>query len=95
MVNAMTEQELKDITDTNVDYVINNKFLKKTKNGLLLTQEEIDLLESNNIHIDQYGSLDELLRELDEILNVEPDLEELDYLFARLEERKYYEQVNK
>ena len=75
--------------------VIDNQMLKKTKNGLLLTQEEIDLLKKYNINVEDYGNIDELLMCIDDILYVDPDLEELDYLLTQLEERKYYEQVNK
>ena len=81
--------------DLLVSYVISNQMLKKTKNGLLLTQEEIDLLKKYDINIEDYGSMDELLMDIDDILSVDSDLEELEYLLTQLEERKYYEQVNK
>lgn len=74
--------------------ISNHNFLQKRKNNMLLTDIEIDILNRNSIDYSCFGSLDSLLYEIDEILNEEEN-EELEELLIKLEERKYYEQVNK
>ncbi|HJJ17613.1 MAG TPA: hypothetical protein OIM63_06005 [Bacilli bacterium] len=101
--NAKTNIELYKYNENMNDRLINLnnnldciKFdlLKRTKNNLLLTSQEITILETYGINYERYGSLNDLLYELDLILN-EDDIEELEDLFNKLKERSYYENTNK
>lgn len=77
------------------DIIINNdNFLKQINNNILITQNEIDLLNSIGINAYDYSSLDNIIYDLNEILETEKN-EELEYLLMLLEERKYYEQAHK
>lgn len=83
----------------NIDKIISeidfNKFkLKDNGKGLLLTNEEIDILKRYGIEYQSYGSINELLYEIDEILNTEYN-EELEYILDKLNERHYYNDINK
>lgn len=71
-----------------------NNFMKKTVNGLMLRDNEIDILERNNIHYERMSSLSELIYEIEETLNEEEN-DELENLQLELCERNYYENTNK
>lgn len=75
------------------DYTFNN-FMKKTANGLMLRDEEINILERNGIHYERVSNLSELIYEIEEALNEEEN-DELENLQAELAERNYYENTNK
>ena len=77
-----------------VDDMNFNNFMKKTSNGLMLTDEQIDILERNNIHYERVSSLSELIYEIEESL-YEVENDELDLLSKELSERNYYENTNK
>lgn len=75
------------------DYTFNN-FMKKTANGLMLRDEEINILERNGIHYERVSNLSELIYEIEEALNEEEN-DELENLQVELSERNYYENTNK
>lgn len=75
------------------DYAFNN-FMKKTANGLMLRDEEINILERNGIHYERVSNLSELIYEIEEALNEEEN-DELENLQVELSERNYYENTNK
>lgn len=75
------------------DYTFNN-FMKKTANGLMLRDEEINILERNGIHYERVSNLSELIYKIEEALNEEEN-DELENLQVELSERNYYENTNK
>lgn len=85
-IDDMVNEALKDYSF--------NDFMKKTSNGLMLRDEEINILERNNIHYERVSNLSELIYEIEEALNEEEN-DELENLQAELAERNYYENTNK
>lgn len=70
------------------------KFLKPRKNGLLLSDEHVEVLERYNINYTSCLSNTELLYRIDEVLN-EVDDYELECVAQDLAERNYYANTNK
>ena len=70
------------------------KFLKPRKNGLLLSDEHVEILERYNINYASCLSNTELLYRIDEVLN-EVDDYDLECVAQDLAERNYYANTNK
>jgi hypothetical protein len=70
------------------------KFLKIRANGLLLSDEHIEILKRYNIDYDNCLSVTELLYKIDNVLNGTEDYE-LEMLAADISERNYYINTNK
>ena len=86
----------------NIDEIISSLDFKSSKlnnlsNGLVLTNNEIDVLNKYNIKYKACSSLKEVLMVIDEKINYEevdnPD--ELDSVSASIAERDYYQNSNK
>ena len=69
-------------------------FLKRRENGLLLSDEDINILQRNGIDHLKYKSLEELIFAISEMLE-ENDNDELDLLNIKLGEYNYYNYTNK
>lgn len=69
-------------------------FLKKTKNGLLINESDIETLKKYDIDVDKYKDINSLLYAIDNFINDSDidteELEELDYIANTLQERNYY-----
>lgn len=90
MVNVMTNDEIEEL----VGLKDNDKnMLKARNNGLLLTDNQISLLERYNIDASKCGSMSELLYMIDQVGDPEDD--ELTYLAEQLSEIKYYKDTRK
>lgn len=65
-------------------------------NGLLLSKDEIEILNRNEIDYTKYSNLKELIYEIENVINdsYEP-LEELEEISLSLSERNYYNNTNK
>ena len=88
--------------ESNIDEIISSLDFKSSKlnnlsNGLVLTNNEIDVLNKYNIKYKSCSSLKEVLMLIDEKFNYEevdnPD--ELDSVSASIAERDYYQNSNK
>lgn len=82
----------------NVDDLVNeqkNVFLKKRSNGLLLSDEDIDILKRNGLNYLDYSNIKSLLFAIEEILNEDSDIVDLEELSLRLGEYNYYNYTNK
>ncbi len=69
-------------------------FMKRRANGLMLSDNDINILERNEIDYLKFNSLSELLFEIEESLE-ENDDDELDALSIKLGEYNYYNYTNK
>ena len=69
-------------------------FLKKRENNLLLSDNDIEILKSNNINYLDYSSLEELIFAISEALN-ESENELLEELSIKLGEYNYYNYTEK
>ena len=70
-------------------------FLKKRENGLLLSDEDINILKRNGINYLEYNNLKSLLFAIEEILREDSDLVDLEELSIKLGEYNYYNYTNK
>lgn len=69
-------------------------FLKHRKNGLMLSDKDIEILENNGIDYLKYHSLEELIFAISTSLS-EIESSELEELNMRLGEYNYYNYTNK
>ena len=69
-------------------------FLKRRENNLLLSDNDVEILERCNINYLDYSSLEELIFKIEEVLEEEDD-PELDELNIKLGEYNYYNYTNK
>ena len=76
---------------------INKNMLKKLDNGLLLSDAHIEILERYGFDYRKYGSIEELIFDIEEFLTEEGDSDcgDLDWVSADLSERNYYQNTNK
>ena len=75
------------------------ELLIKTKNNLLISQKDKNILSYYGIDVDNYKNINELLLAIDNILDNEDldsdEEDELDYIANTLQERNYYLNFNK
>ena len=69
-------------------------FLKRRENGLMLSDNDIEILERNEINYLEYSSLEALIFKIQECLEEEND-DELENLSIKLGEYNYYNYTNK
>lgn len=80
--------------DKIIDMNFDKKMHKKRDNGLLLSDEQIEILNRYNINYLKYNNISSLIYEIEEILNEEYN-EELDKVSGELAEFNYYNNTNK
>ena len=73
---------------------IEKSFLKRRENGLMLSDNDIEILKKNNINYLEYTNLEQLIFAISEMLD-EEDNDELDALNIKLGEYNYYNYTNK
>ena len=80
----------------NDDEIMGNEktFLKRRENGLMLSDNDIEVLKRNNINYLEYSNLSSLIFAIEETLNYEED-DELEELNKKLGEYNYYNYTNK
>ncbi|MBQ6840682.1 MAG: hypothetical protein IJO63_01010 [Bacilli bacterium] len=66
-----------------------NSWLLPRENGMLLSDYHVEVLARNGIDYLKYGSIKEILFEINDILDEEED-EELEQVARELDERNYY-----
>lgn len=71
------------------------KFLVRRKNGFMLSDEDIKILENNGINYLEYNNLASLIFRIEEILMEDDSDKSLNELSIRLSESNYYNYVNK
>lgn len=81
----------------NVDHLVSNIEVDThiLHNGIYLSKRQIGVLESNGFDYKKYNNIKELMFDLDEYLNAEPDNIELESILEELSEFDYYHNVNK
>lgn len=80
--------------DKIIDIDFDKKMHKKRDNGLILSDEQIEILKKYDINYLKYNNISNLIYELEEILNEEYN-EELDKVSSELAEFNYYNNTNK
>ena len=84
-----------DIDDLINELNIDCDFYLKRKNGLVLKDSQIKILERYQIFYQNYNSLSSLLFSIEECLNEVPDAEDLEKVSSELSEIHYYGETNK
>ena len=72
--------------------------LKTRSNGLLLTDEQIDVLKRHNINYEDYNSIPSLIFKIEEYINDVQgymDITDIDEVSRELSEQNYYNNTNK
>ena len=72
-----------------------DNFYKRTPNGIMLNQEQRNILRKYHFDYDKYTSLESLLFDIETYLNEEENYEDLDSVSKILSEIYYYNHVNK
>lgn len=67
-----------------------DSWLIPRENGMLLSDYQVEVLQRNGIDYKKYGSIKEILFEINEILDEENDDEELETVAKELDEKNYY-----
>lgn len=86
-------------TNINIDEAIklsnyDNLLLKHYNNGILLSDYQVGILKNNGFDYTKYGSMQELLFDIEEYLNDEYN-EELDLVSNQIAELIYYRDTKK
>ena len=68
--------------------------LKHRKNGILLSNYQVNVLNNNGFNFDKYSNIHELLFDIEEYLNEEYN-EELDLVSSQIAELLYYKDTKK
>ena len=69
-------------------------FLKRRKNGLMLSDNDIEILKRNDINYLEFSTLEALIFKIEEALSEEEN-DELEELNIKLGEYNYYNYTNK
>jgi hypothetical protein len=88
----MNEYDLDSVIN-DLDFEKNS--LKTCKNGLLLTNYEIEVLDKYKIDFNKTSSLKEILYLIDEVLDEDNSLTDLENISLSISERDYYMNTKK
>lgn len=81
--------------DVNIDDLFSKKYMHNNlKNGIYLSEYQIEILKKYSINPEEYGSITELIYEIDEVLENE-EAEDLDLISKEIIEFNYYTNTNK
>lgn len=86
------------LNDLGIELNIENTQLKQRNNGLLLSDEQINILKNYNINYEQYQTLESLIFKIEEYINDVQgymDVTDLDQVSQQLSEQNYYNNTNK
>lgn len=86
------------LDDLGISLNIENTQLKTRKNGLLLSDEQINILNNHNINYEQYQTLESLIFAIEDYINDVQgymDITDIDELSRQLAEQNYYNNTNK
>ena len=82
--------------DELVEEVYNDKnILKMKKNGIYLSDNDVEVLRRYNIDYNKYVSLSSLIFDIESMLNEDTDVDDLEEVSRRLAELNYYNNTNK
>jgi hypothetical protein len=86
------------LDDLGISLNIESTQLKTRKNGLLLSDEQINILNNHNINYEQYTTLESLIFAIEDYINDVQgymDVTDIDELSNQLAEQNYYNNTNK
>ena len=82
--------------DQLVEEIYNDKnMIKQKKNGIYLSDNDVEVLRTYNIDYNKYISLSSLIFDIENILNEDTEVDDLEDVSKRLAELNYYNNTNK
>lgn len=84
-----------NINDLTNEILSDKSMLKQRGNGIYLSDNDIEVLNKYSINYKNYGSLNSLIFDIEQILNEDTDLNDLDEISRKLSELNYYNNTNK
>ena len=98
MIKTTKQDDIDTLLDNlGISLNIDNE-LKTRKNGLLLTDEQIEILKRHNINYEEYNNIQSLIFKIEEYINDVQgymDITDLDEVSKELSEQNYYNNTNK
>ena len=80
----------------NIDDLVDQKYMhREIKNGIFLSDNQVQILLSYGIDPSKCSSVSDLLFQIDELLEDEPDADDLDNISREIAEFNYYANTNK
>ena len=99
MIKTTKQNDIDTLIDELViNLNIESTQLKTRKNGLLLSDEQINILNNHNINYEQYQTLESLIFAIEDYINDVQgymDITDIDELSRQLSEQNYYNNTNK
>lgn len=99
MIKTTKQNELDTLLeDLGISLDIEHTQLKQRKNGLLLSDEQIEILKNHNINYEEYTTLSSLIFAIEDYINDVQgymDITDIDELSKQLQEQNYYNNTNK
>ena len=84
-----------DINELVNEVYSDKSMLKMRKNGIYLSDNDIEVLNRYDINYNNYSSLSSLLFEIEQVLNESYSADDLEELSKSLAELNYYNNTNK
>ncbi len=82
--------------EVNIDDLVDQKYMhKEIGKNIFLSEYQCQVLLSYNIDPYKCGSVDEILFQIDEVLEDNPDADDLDNISREISEFNYYANTNK
>ena len=98
MIKTTKQDDIDTLLDNlGISLNIDNE-IKTRKNGLLLTDEQIEILKRHNINYEEFNNLQSLIFKIEEYINDVQgymDITDIDEVSKELAEQNYYNNTNK
>ena len=99
MIKTTKQNDIDTLIDElGINLNIESTQLKTRKNGLLLSDEQINILNNHNINYEQYQTLESLIFAIEDYIHDVQgymDIADIDELSRQLSEQNYYNNTNK
>ena len=97
MIKTTKQDDIDTLLDNlGISLNIENE-LKTRSNGLLLTDEQIEILKRHNINYEEYSNIQSLIFKIEEYINDVQgymDITDIDEVSKELSEQNYYNNTN-
>ena len=77
------------------DLISQNYMHREIKKGIFLSDYQLSILSNYGININSISSINDLMFQIDEILDVETDCDDLELVSKEISEFNYYANTNK
>lgn len=85
-----------DNQNIDIDDLVSDKYMhKEIKKGIFLSEYQIEVLTRYQIDLDKISSVEELIMIMDEIIDEDPDSDDLEQISKEISEFNYYSNTNK